>query len=124
MEHKLQPDVTFSNSRTYTQTCKYCTIYKKNWYFSGEHGKRKREDDDHSDGNRGDRGGRGGRGRGRGGRGRGGNFNSDTKPEDDKDKGQPSSAGAAVATAQPKIARCFVAHIKSVTALIAAIILK
>ena len=86
-ETKIQVGAYIGNSRTYTQTVKYCSHCKKDWYNDSEyttlHPYLK---------NRGENSGRGGgcgRGRGRSGRsgrgGRGGN-NNNNPPNDDKDK--------------------------------------
>ena len=62
IEHRIQIGATSSNSRTFTQTCKYCTICKKDWHSNAKHNehKRKRDDEDQGSRSRGDRGDHGG----------------------------------------------------------------
>ena len=89
-EIKVQPRANAGNSRTFTQTCKYCTHCKKDWYCNSEcttlhpHLKKKNDGGNNSGNSRGrgrGRGGRGGRGGGR--RGNSNNTSNDSKPATD-----------------------------------------
>ena len=86
-EVKVQPGANAGNSRTFTQTCKYCTHCKKDWHCDSEctslHPHLKKRDNRGGNGNdnSNNSGNSRGRGRGRGGRGgrgggRGGNNNN------------------------------------------------
>ncbi|KAF6239523.1 hypothetical protein HO173_002067 [Letharia columbiana] len=87
VEYRIQDGANSTNSRTWTQTCKFCIICNKDFHSTKEHPewlKRKRaREESQASGNRG-RGGRGGRG-GKGGRG-GGNINTESKPEKPKEE--------------------------------------